>query len=288
MSARLTASRRAVVVGSPGGSGFGSRFTPDRPESVRLPAMLQNWCGISFLHWPCDPMLLQARLPAGLEIDTFDQVAWVGLTPFHLTGLRPPFLPAVPWLSDFPEMNLRTYVRGPAGRGIWFFSLDAASAPAVLGARLTYGLPYHWATMRVRATGRRLEYTSARVGAEATITVETGEPLTDPDDLALFLTERYRLYTQFLGYLAVAPVEHKPWPLHRATLVGLQETVRQAVDLPADDAPSLVHYSPGVHVRVGWIHRLPSMTPKTDVQTHTRRTSWQERGRPKTRTPSPC
>jgi uncharacterized protein YqjF (DUF2071 family) len=250
--------------------------------------MLQNWCGISFLHWPCDPMLLQARLPAGLEIDTFDQVAWVGLTPFHLTGLRPPFLPAVPWLSDFPEMNLRTYVRGPAGRGIWFFSLDAASAPVVLGARLTYGLPYHWATMRVRATGRRLEYTSARVGAEATITVETGEPLTDPDDLALFLTERYRLYTQFLGYLAVAPVEHKPWPLHRATLVGLQETVRQAVDLPADDAPSLVHYSPGVHVRVGWIHRLPSMTPKTDVQTHTRRTSWQERGRPKTRTPSPC
>jgi uncharacterized protein len=78
------------------------------PAPVRLPFMFQNWCRISFLHWPCDPLLLQARLPAGLAIDTFGRRGWVGLTPFHLRGLRPPFLPPVAWLSGFPEMNLRT------------------------------------------------------------------------------------------------------------------------------------------------------------------------------------
>lgn len=228
------------------------RFIPDRPEPVRLPVMFQNWFRLSFLHWPCDPALLQARLPDGLAIDTVQQRAWVGLTPFHLMGLRPPFLPAVPGWSDFPEVNLRTYVRGPAGPGIWFFSLDAASAAAVLGARLTYGLPYYWSRMSVHARGRnRIEYTSTRAGATVDITVDVGKALAQPDDLVLFLTERYRLYTWFLGRLATAPVEHEPWPLHRAELVGFKETVRRAAKLPDGGAPPLVHYSPGVHVRIG-------------------------------------
>jgi len=214
--------------------------------------MFQKWLRLSFLHWPCDPAMLQARLPDGLAIDVFQQSAWVGLTPFHLMGLRPPFLPAIPGLSDFPEMNLRTYVRGPAGPGIWFFSLDAASGAAVLGARLTFGLPYYWSSMRVRATGRnRIEYTSTRTAAIADITVDVGEALTQPDDLVLFLTERYRLYCWFLGRLAMAPVEHERWPLHRAELVGFRETVRLAAKLPDGGAPALVHYSPGVHVRIG-------------------------------------
>lgn len=249
------------------GGGSGPRFIPERRPAVRLPMMHQNWCRISFLHWPCDPLLLQSRLPVGLEIDTFADMGWVGLTPFHLTGLRPPFLPSIPGLSAFPEMNLRTYVRGPAGRGIWFFSLDATSVVAVLGARLTYGLPYFWATMQVRATGHRVHYTSARAGAKAAITIDVGEALAQPDALTLFLTERYRLYSEFLGYLAMAPVEHESWALRRATLVSLTETMRRWADLPDDDAPALVHYSSGVHVRVGGLRRLPNVTPKTDTAT---------------------
>jgi uncharacterized protein len=244
---------------------MGSRgFVPDRPLPVRLPLMFQNWCRISFLHWPpCTPSLLQARLPAGLLIDTFQQTAWVGLTPFHLMGLRPPFLPEIPRLSNFPEMNLRTYVRGPAGPGIWFFSLDAAAAAAVLGARLTYGLPYYWSSMSVRATdSSRMHYTSTRAGAAADISVDVGEALAQPNDLALFLTERYRLYTRFFGRLAVAPVEHEPWPLHRAALLGLKETVRQAAKLPYGDTPTLVHYSPGVHVRIGALRPMRRATPE--------------------------
>jgi uncharacterized protein YqjF (DUF2071 family) len=245
-----------------------SRFVPERPESVRFPAMFQGWDQMTFLHWPCDAGPLQARLPGGLTIDTYEETAWIGLTPFHLTGLRPPFLPAIRGLSDFPETNLRTYVRGPAGPGIWFFSLDAASLLAVFGARLSYGLPYHWATMRVSIAGRRMHYESARAGAAASITVEIGEPLPDPDDLTLFLTERYRLYTRVLGLLAMAPVEHEPWPLHRARLVDLKETVRRAAGLPDGDRPALVHWSPGVGVRVG-LPRWPPRGPGEIVMART-------------------
>src|SRR5262249_5292507 len=115
---------------------------PTRP--IVLPLMLQRWHEICFFHWSCDPQLLQPRLPPGLRLDTFDSKAWIGLTPFLLTGLRPPLFPQALGLA-FPEMNLRTYVIGADGPGIWFFSLDAARFVAVLGARAMYGLPYYWA-----------------------------------------------------------------------------------------------------------------------------------------------
>src|SRR5262245_25878473 len=110
--------------------------------------MLQRWHEIAFFHWSCEPKFLQRRLPSDLRIDTFDGKAWVTLTPFLLSGLRPPRVPQVVSLT-FPEMNLRTYVVGPRGAGIWFFSLDAASLSAVLGARATFGLPYFWAKMKM-------------------------------------------------------------------------------------------------------------------------------------------
>src|SRR4051812_24990704 len=104
-----------------------------------FPVMLQGWHNISFFHWSCDPKLIQSRLPAELEVDTFDGKAWISVTPFLLTGLRPPLVPR--YLGQtFPETNFRTYVQGPKGPGIWFFSLDAARLNAVVGARTTYGL----------------------------------------------------------------------------------------------------------------------------------------------------
>src|SRR5689334_9980511 len=100
--------------------------------------MLQKWLRLTFLHWRYPPQELAATLPRGLEIDTFDGSAWLGLVPFHLEDWRPPHLPALPWLSWFPETNLRTYVRSRSGSGVWFYSLDAARLPAVAGARLAF------------------------------------------------------------------------------------------------------------------------------------------------------
>src|ERR1041384_4832910 len=108
------------------------------PDAVDHPVMLQDWETLTFVHWRYDASTLQARFPAGLTIDVYDGAAWIGLTPFRVSHLTLPGAPPLPWLSTFPETNLRTYVRGPDGiRGIWFFSLDAARLLAVLGARVS-------------------------------------------------------------------------------------------------------------------------------------------------------
>ena len=119
--------------------------------------MFQNWSHISFLHWSYPAVYIQSLLPPGLTVDIYDSRAWLGVTPFIVEKLRPPLLPSLPWLSRFPETNVRTYVVGPDGsRGIWFFTLGAARGAAVAGATAVYGLPYRWASMDVRQGWRKL------------------------------------------------------------------------------------------------------------------------------------
>src|SRR6266536_705754 len=228
---------------------------------VRRPVMLQHWRRLAFLHWPYRPALL----PAGLEVDTFNGAAWVGLVPFLMDGVRPPGVPPLPWVSRFPETNVRTYARGPDGHSaIWFLSLDAARLGAVLPARAGYRLPYFWAGMSVRAEGARLAYRSRRrwpgpAGARCHADVELGEPF-GPDELGPldhFLTARYRLYTRTAGRLAAAAAEHPPWSLRRARVVDLEQDLLQAAGLPAPGGPAVVHASAGVRVRIGAWHPLP-------------------------------
>ena len=110
--------------------------------------MRQRWRRLGFLHWTVEPEAIKSLLPPGLELDTWDGLAYVGIVPFTIRGTRPAFLPAVPGVLSFHEVNVRTYVHHESGEpGVWFFSLDAASRLAVWGARLTYKLPYFFARM---------------------------------------------------------------------------------------------------------------------------------------------
>jgi uncharacterized protein YqjF (DUF2071 family) len=222
-------------------------------QAVKRPVMFQAWQGLTFLHWPYQPDLIRDLLPSSLELDTFDGVAWIGLTPFLLTGLRASFLPTLPWISCFPEMNVRTYVRASDGeRGIWFFSLEAARLLAVAGARLTYGLPYRWASMRVRFHTARVEYSSRRYAGRgrAHIVIRRQSPI-QPNACERFLTARFRLYTKIAGRLAFAQIEHDPWPLESAGIDHLEQDVIQNSSLPSPEGEPLVHFSPGVYVRIG-------------------------------------
>lgn len=231
---------------------------PTTPR-VQTPVMTQHWRWLTFLHWRYPVEVVQARVPEGLRVEAFDGTAWVGLVPFLMDRVRAPRLPALPWLSRFPETNLRTYVRGPDGRtGIWFFSLDADRLPAVVTARASYGLPYFWSSMSVRRTGDQLLYRSRRrwpgpdrVRCDAR--VELGEPwdgalLTTLDH---FLTARHRLYSTFRGRLVVAEAEHPPWQLRRAEVRQLRQDLLPAAGLPAADQEPMVHASDGAEVRIG-------------------------------------
>lgn len=244
---------------------------PPAPPPVRTPVMWQHWRWLTFLHWRYPVEVVQSRLPEGLRVDPCDGTAWVGLVPFLMAGVRAPGLPPLPWVSRFPETNVRTYVRGPDGRaGIWFLSLDAARLPAVLTARATYRLPYFWSSMMVRRTGDRVGYRCRRrwpgpAGARCDADVELGPPYRPAELTAVdhFLTARFRLYATIAGRLVVAEAEHPPWPLRRGHLRWLRQDLVGAAGLPAPDHDPVVHTSDGVRVRIG---RWRWATPRTSAR----------------------
>jgi uncharacterized protein YqjF (DUF2071 family) len=217
--------------------------------------MFQRWRWLTFLHWRYESNIIRSLLPRQLELDTWDGAAWIGLTPFLLTGLRLPRGPSLPWLSQFPETNVRTYVRGPKGeRGVWFFTLEAGRLAAVLGARALYCLPYRWADMRISRSDRIVEYESRRKGpfglARSSIAIQFGDsqPAGDFDN---FLTARYRLYALCGRRLAFAEIDHPPWPLHSARLVRLEQSLIEGSGVPCPRGSPVAHFSPDLPVRIG-------------------------------------
>lgn len=216
--------------------------------------MRQQWRTLAYAHWPYPPDLVQSHLPAGLEVDTFDGHAWVGLVPFHMVGIAARRGPAVPYFGTFPETNVRTYVNGPDGPGVWFDSLDITRLAPVLVARTTYRLPYVWSEMEIaRGTGR-IVYTARRRwpgprGAQSRMDVVVGDRIDDPSDFDHFLSARWRLYTMLGRRLAVGRVEHEPWPLYRAQ-ANIEDELVTAAGYPAPTGEPHVLYSPGVAVRI--------------------------------------
>lgn len=213
--------------------------------------MRQTWRRLTFLHWPFAPDLIRSFIPAGLELDTFDNAAWIGLVPFEIHGT-----PGIPY---FPETNLRTYVIGPDGsHAVWFFSLEAARLAAVLGARIGYHLPYYWARMRVTTENGTIHYRSRRhrphdPNAVTNIVIQPGAPYNSADltERDHFLTARYRLYTTSRRGLRHAQIEHPPWPLAHASVIELRQTLFEKAGLPSPAGAALVHYAADLSVEIG-------------------------------------
>ncbi len=224
--------------------------------------MLQGWKKIAYAHWRVPPAQVQSRLPQGLEVDTFDGSAWVGLVAFNMERIRLPGTPGIPYLGTFPETNVRTYVTDENGRpGVWFDSLDVTRLLPVVVARVSYRLPYMWSQMSIAGIGRQITYSARRRwptarGASSTMTVTPGRLIDAVNPLEAFLTARWGLYTQLGATLAYAPVEHPPWPLQEASLDYLRDDLVAAAGYDSPETPPIVHYSQGVDVRIGIPRRV--------------------------------
>src|SRR5215204_1401663 len=120
--------------------------------------MTQTWNDLLFAHWPVEAAVLRPLVPEAFELDRFNGQAWIGVVPFHMTNVAPRFVPALPWLSAFPELNVRTYVRAGGKPGVFFFSLDAGSTVAVGAARTLLNLPYFTAEMSVETRDGEVAY----------------------------------------------------------------------------------------------------------------------------------
>jgi len=197
------------------------------------------------------------RVPPALTIDTFEGQAYVGLIPFTVTGARPTLMPPLPWVSDFHEVNVRTYVhRNGAEPGVWFFSLDAANPVVVTAARALFLLPYHHARMEMDVDAGGVLFRSTRVSDETAACALRYEPVGTPAAAAVgtlehFLAERYLLYTASGGRLWQGQVHHAPYPLQPARVPSLRESLLAAAGIPRPDGPPpLVHFAREVRVEI--------------------------------------
>jgi uncharacterized protein YqjF (DUF2071 family) len=234
---------------------------PDEPW-----VMAQTWGDLLFAHWPLAPEALRPLVPEPLPVDTFDGTAWLGVTPFEVSGLRLRGTVPPPSLSRFPELNVRTYTTFQGRPGIWFFSLDAGSVAAVAGARATYRLPYHRARMSIARGDDGIRYRSVRTlldGPPAELEIDyapagAARPPA-PGTLEHWLTERYCLYAFDRGRLFRAEIHHPPWPLQpaRAT-IAVNTMAPPGVELP--DAEPLLHFARRQDVLI-WPLRRASPAP---------------------------
>jgi uncharacterized protein YqjF (DUF2071 family) len=215
------------------------------PPPARGWTMGQTWEDLLFAHWRIPTSVLRPRVPAGLELDEFEGSAWLGVTPFRLTNLRFRGLLPLPVASSFLELNVRTYVTAQDKPGIWFFSLDAASAVAVEAARRTYRLPYFRARMNAHRRGEEIAYECVRADEPGRAFSARYRPAgavfhAKPDSLEWFLCERYCLYVVDRGRLMRAEIHHALWDLQPAA-AEIDVNTMPPVEL-SDEEP-LCHFS---------------------------------------------
>ncbi|MCU1239833.1 MAG: hypothetical protein JWO71_559 [Candidatus Acidoferrum typicum] len=212
--------------------------------------MAQSWDNLLFAHWAVDAAMLREHVPDGLAIDTFDGKAWLGIVPFSMTGVRLRWTPAMPGLSAFPELNVRTYVTAQDKPGVWFFSLDAANALAVAAARLTFHLPYFRARMKCKEVEGWIEYQSHRSRPGASEAEFQGRYRgvgeffqAQSGTLVHFLAERYCLYLASKGRIYRGEIHHPPWMLQKAEAQVIQNSMAEAAGLSVPAETPLSHFS---------------------------------------------
>ena len=248
------------------------------------PKVKMTWADVLFLHWPVALDQLQEHLPRDLEIDTFNGQAWVGLVPFLMqdvqTRLGPIPIPPIPHLSpaNFPECNVRTYVKHRGRSGVWFFSLDAEPIAPVLVARALWKLNYCWSRFGVSRQGNAIDYAVRRRSGRApwvravppahTAPRYSGPPAhmharwrvgaspgpAEPNSLEHFLVERYSLFTKRNGVVLDGRIAHDPWVIREAHDIQLDESLLAAAGIAVEGDP-IAFASDGVVVRAAALAR---------------------------------
>ena len=203
------------------------------PTPIHSHAMRMSWHDLLFAHWSFEPDRVARLLPDGIDLDTFEGKAWVGVVPFRMSNVAPRFVPSLPWMSAFPELNIRTYVTHHGKPGVWFFSLDATNPVAVRMARWLFHLRYMDAKMSLTKVDHWYQYRSLRTHrSEPSARLigkyrPTSEPFfASPGSLEYWLTARYCLYvSDRRGRILRGEIDHPPWPLQQAELVLEENTM---------------------------------------------------------------
>ncbi|MBC8354738.1 MAG: DUF2071 domain-containing protein [Planctomycetes bacterium] len=229
------------------------RIAPTRrpPGSI---AGYQNWRSLLFMHWSVPIEELRRLVPHDLDLDLYQNEAYVGVVPFEMENVRARWWPRS-CAMNFLETNLRTYVICNGRPGIYFFSLEATSRLAVWGARTGWGLPYHYAHASMKRTNDVIEYETQRPrnGPRHWVRYQIGNKLgsSEPETLQHFFLERYLLFVRRHGTIYSGQVYHTAYPAFEATVLEVEDELIATTGLPPVVAPpAFAHFSPGVDVEV--------------------------------------
>ncbi len=226
----------------------------EAPPLGSAAVLRQRWSDVSFLHWRVDPSVVEPYMPPGCSPDVIDGSTWVGLIGFQMSNSSFFGSPRIPWLGNFPEVNVRLYSIDAKGhRGVVFLSLEASHLIPVLVARAAFGLKYQWASMTLQRRDGEVSYRTRRHGQRAAASAMTVRPGGDAaqnaalaeDPLAQFLTSRWGFHERHLGRTLYCRNHHEPWPLQRAELLHLEDGLLAAAGFEglADRVPDSVLYA---------------------------------------------
>ena len=219
----------------------------DIPSAMKRNPIFMCWHDLLFAHWPIGEEQLRPHIPPQLDVDTYDGDAWIGIVPFWMSGVRHHRLPIG---MTFPELNVRTYVRHQDHRGVWFFSLDAASWVTVRAARAWFGLPYFDAKISCMPDGEAIHYDSRRThrGAPVAALKASYRPVGEAarasaGSLEEFLVERYCLFSQRRGTVLKGDICHESWALQHAVAEFEMNTMLDGLRIELPKRPPILHFS---------------------------------------------
>ncbi|RYZ53870.1 MAG: DUF2071 domain-containing protein [Sphingobacteriales bacterium] len=206
----------------------------------------QEWNNALFLHWVVPFNILREHVPENLQLDGFAGKYYVSLVAFTMQKIRPHYLPSLKFVSDFDEINLRTYVESGNRKGVYFLSIEAGKHLSAFVAKQLSGLNYEKSVIVRSGKQYKSENAAKRFFLDAEFEVE--EKLLDKSILDKWLTERYCLYLQVKGETFRYDIHHKEWELRNVTIGNLQLEYRIGEYTLSSKHPDLFHYSDGVKV----------------------------------------
>ncbi len=205
----------------------------------------QEWSDAIFLHYPVELAELKQWVPKALEIDLIEGQAWVSVVAFTMEKIRPRGLFAFPPLSDFYEVNIRTYVKTEGKTGVYFLSIEGGKVWSCRVARWVSELPYRFSVMERK--GQHYRSDNPTFKDRLRITYTTGKAQAEKTDLDRWLTERYALFQDTADAINAFEIHHPEWPLEEIVIDKLEVAYPRFATL-LGAGPSKVHYSPGVQV----------------------------------------
>ncbi len=205
----------------------------------------QEWNRAIFLHWEVELSELEKHIPKDLEIDLFEGKPWVSVVAFTMENIRPKYIPSFSPISNFDEINIRTYVKSQGKSGVYFLSIEGGTKLSCKIAKAISELPYRYSKMK------RLEgHYSARNNTskdQLTIDFSIEERLEDKQPIDYWLTERYALFQDTNDYINAFEIHHLEWDIQNMKLKTFE------FDYPKfnrfiKNEPHRIHYSKGVKV----------------------------------------